>query len=125
MGDHPRRSSASGTERCVFQLTAAGLALVEVAPCIDLERDILALMDFSPRVNDPRPMDARLFRAAAMGLEAMLLDRPLADRFTFDPARSMLFIDFAGYRVQRHEQVEAVRAQVEALVGRSGARSRR
>ena len=45
-------------------------------------------------------MDARLFRAAAMGLEAMLLDRPLADRFTFDPARSMLFIDFAGYRVR-------------------------
>ena len=65
------------TERCVFRLTAAGLALVEVAPGIDLERDILALMDFRPLVNDPKPMDARLFRAAAMGLEAMLLDRPL------------------------------------------------
>ena len=65
------------TERCVFRLTPAGLALVEVAPGIDLERDILALMDFSPLVNDPKPMDARLFRAAAMGLEAMLLDRPL------------------------------------------------
>ena len=59
-------------------------------------------MDFRPLVADPKPMDERLFRAAAMGLEAMLLDRPLADRFTFDAARSMLFIDFAGYRVQQH-----------------------
>ena len=46
----------------------------------------------------------------------MLLDRPLADRFTFDRARSILFIDFAGYRVQRVEQVEAVREHVKSLV---------
>jgi propionate CoA-transferase len=104
------------TERCVFQLTSAGLALVEVAPGIDLERDILALMDFRPLVADPKPMDDRLFRAEAMGLEAMLLDRPLADRFTLDPARSMLFIDFAGYRVRCEAQVEAVREQVRSLV---------
>ena len=36
------------TERCVFRLTPAGLALVEVAPGIDLERDILAPHGFSP-----------------------------------------------------------------------------
>jgi propionate CoA-transferase len=104
------------TERCVFALTALGLELVEVAPGIELERDILALMDFRPLVRDPKPMDARLFRATPMGLEAMLLDRPLADRFTLDPARSMLFIDFTGYRVQREAQVEAVREQVRSLV---------
>ena len=104
------------TERCVFRLTSEGLALIEVAPGIDLERDILALMDFRPLVADPKPMDARLFRAAAMGLEGMLLDRPLADRFTLDPTRSMLFIDFAGYRVQTTAQVEAVREQVRSLV---------
>jgi len=104
------------TERCVFRLTPAGLALVEVAPGIDLERDILALMDFRPIVADPKPMDERLFRTAGMGLEAMLLDRPLADRFAFDPARAILFIDFAGYRVQHTAQVEAVREQVGSLV---------
>ena len=89
---------------------------MEVAPGIDLERDILALMDFRPIVADPKPMDERLFRAAGMGLEAMLLDRPLADRFAFDPARAILFIDFAGYRVQYMAQVEAVREQVRSLV---------
>jgi propionate CoA-transferase len=104
------------TERCVLQLTSAGLALVEVAPGIDLERDILALMEFRPLVADPKPMDDRLFRTSAMGLEALLLDRPLADRFALDPARSTLFIDFAGYRVRHRAQVEAVREIVRSLV---------
>jgi len=104
------------TERCVFQLTPAGLALVEVAPGVDPERDILALMDFHPIMTDFKPMDDRLFRTAAMGLDAILLNRPLAERFTLDAARSMLFIDLTGYRVRREEQVEAVREQVRSMV---------
>ena len=104
------------TERCVFQLTPAGLALVEVAPGIDLERDILALMDFRPIMTDVKPMDDRLFRTVAMGLDAILLNRPLAERFTLDAARSTLFIDLTGYRVRREEQVEAVREQVRSMV---------
>ena len=104
------------TERCVFRLQRGGLALVEVAPGIDLERDILALMDFRPLVANPQPMDDRLFRTEAMGLEAMLLDRPLTDRFSLDPARSMLFIDYAGYRVRHPAQVEAVRELIRSLV---------
>ena len=104
------------TERCVLELTRAGLELVEVAPGIDLEREILGLMDFHPIVRAPRAMDPRLFQASRMGLEELLLGRPLAGRFTLDPERSTLFIDFAGFRVQRLEQVEAVRAQVQTLV---------
>jgi propionate CoA-transferase len=57
------------TERCVFRLVAGGLELVEIAPGIDLERDILAQMAFRPRVSaELKTMDARIFRAAAMGL---------------------------------------------------------
>src|SRR5688500_8540149 len=104
------------TERCGFQLMPAGLALVEVAPGIDPERDILALMDFRPIMTDVKPMDNRLFRTVAMGLDAILLNRPLAERFTLDAARSMLFIDLTGYRVRREEQVEAVREQVRSMV---------
>jgi len=56
------------TERCVFRLTPQGLELVEVAPGIDIERDILARMDFVPSIAaDLKPMDARLFAAGPMG----------------------------------------------------------
>ncbi len=40
------------TERCVFKLTPQGLLLTEVAPGIDIEKDILANMDFRPLIAD-------------------------------------------------------------------------
>lgn len=57
------------TERCVFRLGEEGLELAEIAPGIDLERDILARMDFRPAIpKPPAPMDARIFAHARMGL---------------------------------------------------------
>ena len=44
------------TERAVFQLTERGLELVEIAPGIDLQTQILDLMEFTPRVAEIRPM---------------------------------------------------------------------
>jgi propionate CoA-transferase len=41
------------TERCVFRLGEGGLQLTEVAPGIDLERDILSQMAFRPPVTAP------------------------------------------------------------------------
>lgn len=40
------------TERCVFELTAKGLKLVEVYPGVDLENDILKLLPFDVEVDD-------------------------------------------------------------------------
>ena len=40
------------TERAVFQLTAAGLELIEIAPGVDLQKDILDRMAFAPRVSE-------------------------------------------------------------------------
>ncbi|MBS0448232.1 MAG: acyl CoA:acetate/3-ketoacid CoA transferase [Proteobacteria bacterium] len=58
------------TERAVFELAEDGLVLTEVAPGIDLERDVLSQMAFLPRVAQHlKTMDVRLFSAAAMGLQ--------------------------------------------------------
>ncbi|WP_131111052.1 acyl CoA:acetate/3-ketoacid CoA transferase [Sulfuricystis thermophila] len=57
------------TERCVFRLGPEGLELTEIAPGIDLERDILARMDFRPLIRTPLAMmDARIFEHGRMGL---------------------------------------------------------
>lgn len=65
------------TERCVFRLGPEGLELVEIAPGIDLERDILQQMAFPPVIREtPRLMDSRIFAREAMGLRSALLDAP-------------------------------------------------
>ena len=67
------------TERCVFRLDGSGLELIEVAPGIDIERDILAHMDVqADRRTTRSSMDARLFRDEPMGLDGILLERPLS-----------------------------------------------
>ena len=59
------------TERCVFRLTRTGLELVEVAPGIDVDRDIRAKVGFPLQLApDCKPMDARIFQAEAVGLVA-------------------------------------------------------
>jgi propionate CoA-transferase len=73
------------TERCVFRLSEAGLELTEIAPGVDLERDILALMDFRPiMTGPPRLMDARIFRPEPMDLRTELLALPMEKRFSYD-----------------------------------------
>lgn len=58
------------TERAVFELRKDGLHLIEIAPGIDLEKDILAHMDFKPKMDTPpKLMDARIFTDAPMGLK--------------------------------------------------------
>ena len=51
------------TERAVFRVEAAGLALIEIADGVDLRRDVLEQMEFAPaRIVEPLPkMDAALF----------------------------------------------------------------
>ena len=97
------------TERCVFRLTGQGLALTEVAPGIDIERDILAQMDFKPIVDDPLEMDARIFRDEPMGLKETLLSVKLSDRFTYDASRDTMFMNFEGLKIRTQQDVDAVR----------------
>lgn len=58
------------TERAVFELRAEGMVLTEIAPGIDLEKDILALMDFMPIVSPTlKIMEERIFHNQVMGLK--------------------------------------------------------
>ena len=56
------------TERAVFKLTPEGVELMEIAPGVDLQKDILDQMDFKPIMKDVKTMDERIFRDALMGL---------------------------------------------------------
>ncbi|MBV8322582.1 MAG: acyl CoA:acetate/3-ketoacid CoA transferase, partial [Hyphomicrobiales bacterium] len=103
------------TERCVFQRTTLGLELIEVAPGIEIERDILKQMRFKPVIaREPKPMDDRIFRPEPMGLEQLLLGLSLADRITYDQSRNILFINFEGFQVRTVQDVDLVRREVEA-----------
>ena len=57
------------TERCVLRLEKDGLAVTEIAPGVNLERDVLAQAGFPLKVSPSlKTMDARLFRAEPMKL---------------------------------------------------------
>lgn len=58
------------TERAVFELKKEGLTLIEIAPGIDLQRDILNQMEFKPLISENlKEMDAKIFLDQPMGLK--------------------------------------------------------
>jgi len=65
------------TERAVFRIGASGLELIEIAPGLDAERDVIAHMGFRPAVaRDLATMDARIFAPGLMGLASLVHAKP-------------------------------------------------
>jgi propionate CoA-transferase len=59
------------TDRAVFALDDDGLVLIEIAPGVDLERDVFGQMGFRPRIaDDMRTTDPRVYASGPMGLAA-------------------------------------------------------
>lgn len=57
------------TERAVFEITEKGLTLTEIAPGVDLEKDVIGQMGFRPAIAEPlKTMDARIFKEEVMNL---------------------------------------------------------
>ena len=94
------------TERCVFQLTPGGLELIEVAPGIDIENDILAQMDFKPIINKPIPMEPRIFLDEPMELLSDLLNLKLSERVSYDAERNILFVNLEGWSVRKKSDID-------------------
>ncbi len=109
------------TERCVFALTDDGMALIEIAPGVELAKDILSQMDFEPIVKGQPPlMDERIFRSGPMDLKADLLTLTLDERLTYDPTENLFFVNFEGYSIQSSQDVQAVKDAVERIVSPLG-----
>jgi propionate CoA-transferase len=101
------------TERCVFRLAEGGLELIEIAPGIDLERDILAQMDFRPLIADKlRIMDAAIFRDAPMGLRERMLATPLERRLAYAADQNVLFINFERLAVRSLQDIDDIREAI-------------
>ncbi|SLN52551.1 acyl CoA:acetate/3-ketoacid CoA transferase [Roseisalinus antarcticus] len=110
------------TERCVLALERDGLHLVEVAPGVDIDRDILGQMDFAPILDSPKLMDARIFADPPMGLRSDLLALGIEDRIAMDPDGRTLFINFEKLRVRREQDVARIRARIEQVCRAQGNR---
>ncbi len=111
------------TERAVFRLTEAGMELIETAPGIDLERDILAQMDFEPVINgSPGLMDERIFTPESMGLKDELLTLSLEERLTYDPVENLFFVNFENYAIRTREDINSIRENVEKILAPVGKR---
>ncbi|MDO8778218.1 MAG: acyl CoA:acetate/3-ketoacid CoA transferase [Burkholderiaceae bacterium] len=109
------------TERCVFRLAGTAeepaLELIELAPGVDLQRDVLLHMDFLPLISPQlKSMDAVLFAPEVMGLRQRLLATPLAQRLELDREHRLLFINFEGLSIDSDDDIAAVEAQVMQLL---------
>ena len=103
------------TERCVFQLRPEGVELIEIAPGIDLEKDILGQMDFQPIVKNPQLMDERIFKPVPMGLKDDLLSIPIEERLSYDPATNIFYLNFEGLAVKTKNDIDTIRTRVSEI----------
>lgn len=111
------------TERCVFRLGPEGLELTEIAPGVDLQRDILDKMDFVPVMKaEPRLMDARIFQDQAMGIRPDMLEMPLEERLSYDPVQNLFFVNFEGLAVRSDDDVGRIEQAVKRRLAPIGHR---
>ena len=110
------------TERCVFRLGARGLELAEVAPGIDVERDIQARLPFPLVIGQVRPMEPAIFTPEPMGLRARLLDIRIEDRISYNADTNTVFLNYAGMHVRTEEDLRRIKDAVDQTLAPLGRR---
>lgn len=93
------------TERGVFQLTREGLELIEIAQGLDLEKDLLAQMEFKPIISkDLKLMSKSIFYPELMKLsEREVLS--LEERLNYQEEGNLLFVNFEGLKINKIEDM--------------------
>jgi propionate CoA-transferase len=110
------------TERCVLRLGDDGLELIEIAPGVSLEHDVLARMAFRPQIaSTVHDMDPAIFTAKPLGLSERS-PLTLDERFEFRAGANIVFINFEGLKLQTVGQVELLVAFLEGRLQELGQR---
>lgn len=120
---HSRRQTVYYiTERCVFRLTADGLEMVEIAPGVDLDRDILANMEFRPKIaKNLREMDPIIFKDALMGLQYRS-PLSLEERLRYYETDNALYVNFEGLTIETVEDTSKLADYLEGKLASFGKR---
>lgn len=101
------------TERCVFELTPAGMELIEVAPGISIENDILPHMAFKPIIQNPCLMHERIFQPGDMGMDSWFGHIDLSDRLHLDADTDTLYLNFSRMSIRHEQDVDDIVSTVE------------
>jgi propionate CoA-transferase len=106
------------TERAVFRRSAKHnvLELVEVAPGVDVQKDILDQMEFTPIISpDLKLMDARIFKDAPMEMTNEFFGT-LEERFSYHEADHVVYCDLAGVTLNNEKDVNWFLSGLRALL---------
>ncbi|KAG7367280.1 coenzyme A transferase [Nitzschia inconspicua] len=96
------------TERAVFRRTNESdvIELIEIAPGMDLQKDILDQMSFTPAISpDLREMDRRIFTDRKMGASSDFFGS-LEDRVTYDKENNTIYMEMFGIMLNNEEDIE-------------------
>jgi len=105
------------TERCVFELTPDGMKIIEIAPGIDLEKDIIQQMSFKPLYDQCIPkMDDRIFKDEPMGIKNDLFSISLSDRMIYSATDNLFFVNFESFSVNTKQDIDQIEKVVEKIL---------
>jgi len=91
------------------------MELIEVAPGIDVEQDILAHMDFVPYISNVRPMDKRIFMDEPMGIGREQSEMPIERRISLDREQGKVIINLRSLKLTSRLEILQIKQQIETL----------